>query len=327
MKHYVAVDNVCAWPNLSVLPNGDFVAVIFNQPCHGLWQGDVECWASTDGGEMWRKRGDVTRHEPDTNRMNVSAGLAPNGDLIALVSGWSHKVPLGEYDTSRGRDPNSRTLRPWVCRSRDGGAVWNRESELSDLDAIPFGDIVVGSEGRMISSVYSHPIHDALVIESSDDGATWSESRPISSDDDHNETDLLVLGEGRMLAASRTKDDEHLDLFVSGDGGKSWSYDTALTGPHMHPAHLLLLADGRVLVTYGIRFRGLYGVGARIMKEGSWSRPLILTDFGPATDGGYPSSAQRPDGAIATAWYANRSSMHDRYHMGVTVWNPAELGE
>lgn len=51
MERYIAVDNVCAWPNLTRLADGSIVATIFNQPTHGGWEGDVECWASTDFGK------------------------------------------------------------------------------------------------------------------------------------------------------------------------------------------------------------------------------------------------------------------------------------
>ena len=33
---YVAVDNVCAWPNLTRLPNGEIAAAIYDKPSHGL---------------------------------------------------------------------------------------------------------------------------------------------------------------------------------------------------------------------------------------------------------------------------------------------------
>ena len=54
---HVAIQGVCAWPNLQKLPDGTIIATIFNQPCHGLWSGDVECWASTDEGRTWQLRG------------------------------------------------------------------------------------------------------------------------------------------------------------------------------------------------------------------------------------------------------------------------------
>jgi len=49
-KPVIAVDNVCAWPNLTRLNDGSIIATIFNQPSHGSMAGDVDCWATTDGG-------------------------------------------------------------------------------------------------------------------------------------------------------------------------------------------------------------------------------------------------------------------------------------
>jgi predicted neuraminidase len=53
LSHAVAVKDCTAWPNLDELADGAVVATIFNQPCHGLWEGDVDCWATTDGGKSW----------------------------------------------------------------------------------------------------------------------------------------------------------------------------------------------------------------------------------------------------------------------------------
>jgi hypothetical protein len=46
-------------------------------------------------------------------------------------------------------------------------------------------------------------------------------------------------------------------------------------------------------------------------------------------DCGYPSSVQRPDGTIVTAYYSDGAPDHRRYHMGVALWNPPadEKGE
>src|SRR5207244_167589 len=74
-QRFVAIDNVCAWPNLTRLRDGTLIATIFNQPSHGKAEGDVECWASTDG-RFWTKRGTAAPHEPSANRMNVAAGAA-----------------------------------------------------------------------------------------------------------------------------------------------------------------------------------------------------------------------------------------------------------
>src|SRR5690606_38162854 len=59
---YIAIDNVCAWPNLTMLKDGTIIATIFNKPSHGLIEGDVECWASKDG-KLWEKRGAPALHD------------------------------------------------------------------------------------------------------------------------------------------------------------------------------------------------------------------------------------------------------------------------
>ena len=89
-KPIVAVDNVCAWPNLTVLRDGTIVATIHNQPCHLKLPADVDCWASEDGGRTWAKRGTpAPRDNARVARGNVAAGLARNGDLVVVASGWA----------------------------------------------------------------------------------------------------------------------------------------------------------------------------------------------------------------------------------------------
>ena len=110
---YIAIDNVCAWPNLTVLNDGTIIATIFNNPSHGRSEGDVECWASKDG-RFWTKRGTPTNHLPGTNRMNVAAGLAKNGDFIVLASGWELIK-----DANSGDVALLNVLRPWVSRSQN----------------------------------------------------------------------------------------------------------------------------------------------------------------------------------------------------------------
>ncbi|HOW71895.1 MAG TPA: sialidase family protein [Phycisphaerae bacterium] len=157
LERFVAIDNVCAWPNLTLLKDGTIAAVIYNRPSHLVMEGGVECWGSTDDGRSWKKRGQAAPPEPRTARANVAAGLAHNGDLIVLSSGWGY-APLF-------RD---RRLPPWVSRSSDGGRNWriNRDRDAvvfpagADYDdrgermIKPFGDIVALPDGRLAASLY-----------------------------------------------------------------------------------------------------------------------------------------------------------------------------
>jgi hypothetical protein len=325
-KPTIAVDNVCAWPNLTVLNDGTIVATIFNQPSHGSVAGDVECWATKDHGKTWHKAGAPAPHEPDTNRMNVAAGLAKNGDLIVIASGWSNRYPPGES----GRPFRAGILHPWLCRSSDGGHTWSVDKEGLPGQApdghpwIPFGDIVEGDDGVLRVPAYSWPGYSvrnerAWLIHSKDDGKTWDKFTPLDKDNVRNETVILNLGGGKWLAAARYS---ALYGYASDDDCKTWQALDPITGDGQHPGHLLRLTDGRILLSYGDRTGTAHGVEVCVSSDNgkTWSDPSRVVDWW--GDGGYPSSVQLPDGQVLTAYYAAKIEGHDRYHMGVAIWDP-----
>jgi hypothetical protein len=324
MERYISIDNVCAWPNLTRMPDGAIIASIFNQPTHGGWEGDVECWASVDGGRMWTLRGVAAPHEPKTNRMNVAAGLAQDGSLIVIASGWSKRNPVGIYSSPDGE---GEVLPAWVCRSRDGGRTWSHSESIGPPDEapsiVPFGDIVRTSDGALGVSVYGWDGSNggSFWYASGDNGLTW-DIRGIVSPVDTNETDPVVLSDGTVLAAARTAGDAHLELYRSTDHGVNWENIGTLTLAGQHPAHLCELADGRVLLTYGIRNNGCSAIGARISEDAgvTWGHPRVLVHFNESLDHGYPSSVEEDDGTIVTAWYSGGFPEHRRYHMGVGRW-------
>ena len=339
MERYIAIDNVCAWPNLTLLPNGEIVATIFNQPCHGRWQGDVDCWASVDGGRMWDYRGTPAPHDPETNRMNVAAGLAGNGDLVVIASGWSNRPTQEQVERGEAIEfRDSQCLEAWVCRSDDSGNSWSLNRSFPPAPeegmglVIPFGDVLPRGEDAAYVSGYSGKIGTAeedynscYFLKSNDNGQTWGNGTIISAGH-NNETSPLHLGDGRWLAAARRISPGGTDLFRSEDDGETWQFHTALGLGMQHPAHLLRLADGKILITYGNRCRRMWGVDARISNDegDAWSPPVKLVDLG-HTDLGYPSSVQTEDQKIVTAYYAARANEHSRYHMGVMIWETEEL--
>ena len=150
----VAVEGVCAWPNLTLMRDGTVVAIFHNRPSHGQQEGDVDCWASRDGLN-WEKRSTVTQHEPDTVRMNHAAGLAKNGDLVVLCSGWTNVKQPERPKQAAFRDA---ILRSWVLRSEDGGRTWEKRDTFPEPEAgwaeyVPFGDIWAGRAACCIRPV------------------------------------------------------------------------------------------------------------------------------------------------------------------------------
>lgn len=329
IQRFIAVDNVCAWPQLTVLRDGTISAILHNKPAHGGMEGDVECWTSADGA-MWKLAGTPTRHEPNTIRMNHAAGLAKNGDLLVLCSGWTNEKQPQRPKQSSFRDD---ILRSWVCRSGDGGKTWKVSKEFVGPHApgwsefIPFGPIFVGEDGALHASCYAGEFTDPTKstktksyrswhFRSDDDGKTWKPTSVIG--EKHNETSILHLGGKRWLAAARI---DAVELFRSDDDGATWQGPQRVTARNEINAHLLRLKDGRLLLSYGNRVKDQFGVLAKLSSdEGkTWGEPIRLAHT-LANDCGYPSSVQRADGKIVTAYYAKTVMNHERYHMGVAIW-------
>jgi hypothetical protein len=344
-ERYIAVDGSCGWPRLSVLPNGEVSAVIWPYPNHGFVQGAAECWNSADEGRTWQKVGVPVKNDLGFNRMNCAAGVAADGSYVALVAGWPRpflppwKGTLQEESTL-GKTPffqAARTLQPVPAVSHDGGRTWERFPALatpiqsSGHALTPFGRIGPLAGGGLGVMLYGDEV---WFYTSADGGRTWQRRGQVTADAAHNETTWIELRNGDLLAAARGAENSCLDAYRSTDGGKTWKAEGPLTLNGQHPADLTLLADGRVLLSFGIRTPGLWGVGVRFgdATGRNWTSPMVLVDFetssdhpaeaDPRRDGGYPSTVELADGTLVTAYYCRGVPAHYRYHMGVVRWRP-----
>ena len=328
-----AIQGICAWPNLQVLADDSLLALVFNQPCHGLWEGDLDCWSSDDRGKTWRFRGRVAEHEPGTNRMNCAAGIAADGDVVVLCSGWADRRKRGEPVS-----PHRRPLRAWVCRSTDQGRTWTSSHGFPappadgigmNNELIPFGNIRQSDDGSLCVAAYLRrdDSRTCFLLRSPDDGRTWGDATILHPQG--NETDILHLGGGRWLAACREfreRRDVHLELFSSADDGRTWTRQFPLTLPRQVTGHLARLSDGRILLSHGDRCWNNFGVGVRISDdEGvTWSPQIRIADC-PRSDCGYPSTVQLRDGTALTAFYTQVSEDF-HYEMRVAEWRPSTFG-
>lgn len=339
-ERFVAIDGACGWPNLSLLPNGKIAAIVWPQSNHGATEGAAECWISADHGLTWTKTSVPVPHEATRNRMNVAAG--PIDDkLVALVGGWDMRRPYVPGPSSGPYKPEgSVTLAPVPATSSDSGVTWKRfpQAEFPSRPAgrglVPYGRVAKLAERGIGVCLYGDGV---FFFTSSDGGASWTRRGTIVADaQTHNEANWVQLNNGDLYAAVRTYGDQRLDGFRSKDGGRTWTFERALTMPLQIPADLLKLADGRVLLSYGARNRGLYGVWVQMgdAELKAWSAPMLLVDFEgssefqhspvPASDGGYPSTVQTTDGTFVTAYYTRGVPSHQRYHVGVVRWRVAK---
>lgn len=330
----VVVTDAGLWPNLVALPNGRLLLIGFNQPSHTVKPGDTGCWGSDDGGESWHPRGTVARRDDArSNRVNYAVGRTAEGNLLAITSG---------YGDSEAKGGKRRLLQPVVTRSTDQGGTWEK---LADFDAalkpsyaaIPYGAIVAGDDGSLRAVVYQTTRKDvtpsngagnpfaSYMVRSDDGGETWGKPALIGTG--LNKTAAIHLGGGVWLAAARTDDrpapeyGQELRQYRSTDDGLTWKDEGLLTGHHRHPAHLLRLRDGRVLLSYGNRRDA--GIEVRFSSDQgkTWDEPRRVIALA-AGDLEYPCSAEREDGRIVTVFYAQDSPLHKGYHAGCVIWKP-----
>jgi hypothetical protein len=199
----------------------------------------------------------------------------------------------------------------YTVRSLDRGNTWQppiKSPIAADLGASPYGKIVQLSDGTVLLNVYyergsGHQHESSLVYRSKDGGQTWSDPTMIA--DNYNETGLLVLPDDRILAVLRSHEGAFLATSFSSDQGRTWSEPHQITNNSEHPADVIRLKDGRLLLVHGERNRP-FGVRAMLSNNlgQDWDpRVIILAADAHSSDCGYPSSVETEPGRIVTMYY------------------------
>lgn len=176
--------------------------------------------------------------------------------------------------------------------------------------------------GTLLLPVYGgsreKPVDQAYVLRSTDNGRTWGDEILIAADPagriDMHEPALVETAPGHILAVMRTANaGDHLYSTRSTDDGLTWTPParTELVG---HPADLITLPDGRVLLAYGYRHEP-FGVRASLSSDGgeNWALSMVITASGANTDLGYPSLCLTDDEHVLVAYYMNGPGTRDRW--------------
>jgi len=269
---------------------------------------------SADGGRTW---------QPTDQPLGPGPWRVANGDLVRTACNWWVEHPESERAALEAKGYYVGTVREgvvavcvgaYVQRSRDGGRTWERqEIDLPPMASLAdfFGGRLQLRDGTLLHAVYgSEKVGEpstSYVLRSTDGGITWTRhviAAPENPGENFDETSLLELPDGTVLAAIRTgQGPDHLWVAWSSDGGVTWTKrDTGLAG---HPATLLRLQDGRILMTYGYRHRP-FGIRAIASPDGKTWDPAalwVLRDDGLNGDLGYPQTVQLADGTLVTVYY------------------------
>ncbi|MES2391607.1 MAG: sialidase family protein [Acidobacteriota bacterium] len=315
-KRIVVAKGAGYFPVLLRLKTGRLLVVFRSNAPHINVHGELSVAWSDDNGSTWSKP--VVAAAGENDHRNPAMIELPNGDILlafCIMDGYDASGKKFR-PTINGLDP--RTALPlYVVRSHDHGATWSKQEVMQGTQALAastgemlnvFGKMTTAGDGSILVSTYTTPRDHHTTFErimrSTDSGKTWSVLSTLAKD--VNETGILALPHNRVIAALRTNKEQMLLISHSADNGKTWDTPTAITNAMEHPADLIPLKNGDILLTFGER-NAPRGAVAMLSHDGgkTWDPKtrMVLADDAPLVDCGYPSSVQLPDGRIVTVYY------------------------
>lgn len=313
------------FPILALTPRGDVVAALRGGAGHLGRAARMEVTRSSDAGRTWSPPNPVA--DSDDDDRDAAFGISSQGTLVLLYQREHRYDAEGNY---QGGLPisNPKPIALMATRSLDDGLTWEEPSPQS-FDSLArvsfFGKVVSLDDGTLLAPLYnsrsradeqSEQLHDtAYLVRSQDDGRTWGDISQIAPH--RNETALIVLSEGDLLAVQRDDTAQALHSTRSHDGGRTFSPPTQITQPRQHPADMVRLSNGDILLTYGNR-NPPHRIEGRISRDRgrSWLDCLLTfsghlygytVEESRRTDLGYPSSVLCPGSQGVTMYYYNPS--------------------
>jgi hypothetical protein len=293
------------------LDNGDVLAVVRGGAAHVGVKGRLDMVRSTNEGKSWSAPWTVV-DDPLDDR-NPALGQLRDGTIVL-----AYAVASG-YDESglkfKGRREDRVFDGVYLVFSSDRGRTWTKPVRDPAIHQFywgkghvsPYGKIVQLPDGTVLMAVYFEFFdsrgNESYVFRSGDGGRTWGQ--PTLLGEHFNETGLVRLRDGRLLAAMRSEKGGHIAVIESADQGRTWSKPSQVTADNEHPADLIQLRSGRVVMVYGQR-NAPRGAHAMVSPDGrTWggAQRVVLADTALNTDCGYPSSVEIGGGRVLTLYY------------------------
>jgi len=327
LEIFASPGEYCAWPDIVRTADGELVVLFCKSEEHLGPDGAILLSRSTDNGQHWLPP-EVVFNTPIDDRESGMTVLSDGRLLGHFVSTFhtpqkyaalrplAYEQPVLARWTAFVQKPAYRAAEgfqgPRNAVSTDGGRTWS--PSVPGKDAIHGG--IQLADGTLMVASYRETL-DSITVNLADAPlAGWTTIATVSSPNPDSlrfgEPHILQLPSGRIImmirATTKPYDDSdrrcHLWETYSDDNGRTWAlpFETPLWG---FPPHLLLLSDGRVLVSYGYR-RDPFGQRACISDDGlTWeaSRELVLRNDAPNKDLGYPASIELEPGVVLTVYY------------------------
>lgn len=251
-----------------------------------------------------------------------------DGTLFATFFTW--KV-VEEQDAPTERKPGAwhRVMERWMgrmagcftVRSADGGRTWDRPVLVGLGDVVIRGNCTELADGAILAPFYEQEgdTFNVVVGRTADRGQTWERYAVIPGYEGRyhfHEPTLYRTESGKLVLFIRSsklkrepgEEQTASPLFTSEstDGGRTWSAVKLWPIYSPSPFNALRLADGRVLLNYGYRYKP-FGIRALVLDAECTnldSAPeSVIREDGLGGDIGYTSAVQLDDGRVLITYY------------------------
>lgn len=323
-----------AFPGAAILPNGDLAVVFREGESHVCPYGRICIVYSKDGGRNFSAP--VAIADTASDERDPSIHALKDGRVLVTHGGWNswmgskrereHYAGATAYLEQAGPKNfgGSRYL-----FSDDNGENWSRPVKIPAFS--PHGP-AVDEDGFFYQPTLANEggKRQVYMYRGTPDGKSWEKLGLVGESERGNvavtpvfeEPHSVFLPDGTLLTAIRVPADGFMRISFSPDKGRTWS-EPVQTPVKGYPQHLLPLADGRLLCTYGYRFPPM-GVRACFSADGgkTWElkNEVVIQNNGTG-DLGYPVSLALPDGKILTVYYTTNRH-HPEAHIEGAVWTP-----
>ncbi|GAA3412246.1 sialidase family protein [Paenibacillus hodogayensis] len=338
-----------SFPNIVVNKEGAFVAAFRQAPdrqdTYGLQHVDPSSkavYVTSSDGETWSPETKVLYDDFLYGVQDPCLNALSDGTLFATCFMW--KVAERE-DVQDDPDYDYRVYDKWLgkrvgsytLRSKDGGISWDRPIPVGLGRLSIRGNVVESADGSLLVPFYNESdgtqdgVSRVIIGLTTDRGMTWTRRAVIEPEQGYGlfEPNLYRTPSGKLVMfarchkrSPRPEDGSEAYPLVTAesfDDGLTWS--APIRRPYYSPSpfHPLRLRDGRLLLTYGYRFKP-YGIRA-VLLDGECERWPEATETNLREDGhggdiGYTSTVELHDGRVLIVYYYSRQDERVRYIAG-----------